>query len=305
MTNFDPSLLMISAMYENGGNTVHRFLDGHPQLAVYPFESQLGTALVSDALSSMFPHKYRWPTFPLSGSPAQDYASIVDEECRVRTRTPHVSKFRHVEFDLSDDERGELYRRQVDTAGRSTGNNVLAFFKATFDGWKNRQASGRERMFVGYSPIIGVDADRIFADLPDAHLLHVVRHPWSAYADTKRRPVPLSLDGYMLRWNVCQMHALRARTRYPGRVHVVRIEEVMADPQATLGAVCTAMSLEAADTLTRPTWNGQPLDEVYPWGTIRKPTLDANRAAADSLTDDERQAISVWAAPYLEAFDYR
>jgi hypothetical protein len=28
----DFRLLMISAMYENGGNTTHRFLDGHPQL---------------------------------------------------------------------------------------------------------------------------------------------------------------------------------------------------------------------------------------------------------------------------------
>ena len=35
-------LLMLSAMYENGGNTVHRFLDGHPEMYVYPFESQLG-----------------------------------------------------------------------------------------------------------------------------------------------------------------------------------------------------------------------------------------------------------------------
>ena len=39
-------LVMISAMYENGGNTTHRYLDGHPELLVYPFESQLGTASV-------------------------------------------------------------------------------------------------------------------------------------------------------------------------------------------------------------------------------------------------------------------
>ena len=44
----DFRLLMIGAMYENGGNTTHRFLDGHPQLYVYPFESQLGTRLVND-----------------------------------------------------------------------------------------------------------------------------------------------------------------------------------------------------------------------------------------------------------------
>ena len=46
-------LVMIGAMYENGGNTTHRFLDGHPELFVYPFESQVGTTLVRDPLRSM------------------------------------------------------------------------------------------------------------------------------------------------------------------------------------------------------------------------------------------------------------
>src|SRR4029077_19126198 len=90
-------LLMLAAMYENGGNTTHRLLDGHPQMFVYPFESQLGTHLVQDHLSSMFPAKYRWPVFRLDATPEQDYAAIIDEETRVRARTPHVSKFRHVQ----------------------------------------------------------------------------------------------------------------------------------------------------------------------------------------------------------------
>ena len=305
MTNANATLLMISAMYENGGNTVHRFLDGHPQLAVYPFESQLGTPLVNDALSSMFPAKYRWPMFPLSGSAAHDYAAIIDEECKVRARTPHVSKFRHVELDLSDDERAALFRQYAGNGERSTGANVRAFYRATFDAWKNYGRSGRERMYVGYSPIIVVDADRIFADMPDAHVVHVVRHPWSAYADTKKRPVPLPLDGYMLRWNICQMHALRGRTMYPGRLHVLRVEDVMADPQQVLGELCARLGLDAAETLSRPSWNGTPIEDVYPWGTIRRPTLEANRAAADSLTDAEREAIALWTSPYLEALGYR
>ena len=58
MTN-DLRLLMIGAMYENGGNTTHRFLDAHPQMLVYPFESQVGTRMVMDGLSSMYPVKYR------------------------------------------------------------------------------------------------------------------------------------------------------------------------------------------------------------------------------------------------------
>ena len=49
-------------------------------------------------------------------------------------------------------------------------------------------------------PGVVVDAETILADLPSAHFLHVVRNPWSAYADTKKRPVPLPLADYMLCW---------------------------------------------------------------------------------------------------------
>ena len=84
----DFRLLMLGAMYENGGNTTHRFLDGHPQMFVYPYESQLGTRFVDDALSSMFPKKYRWPAFLLDASPEDDYrASVLDMHPRVSRST--------------------------------------------------------------------------------------------------------------------------------------------------------------------------------------------------------------------------
>src|SRR5947209_8039443 len=229
MRSSDFRFLMIGAMYENGGNTTHRFLDGHPELFVYPFESQPGTKYVNDMLSSMFPLKYRWPVFPLDATPYQDYKAIIDEECKVRARTPHVSKFRHMPFDFSDDVRCALYQEYVQATGRSRAQNMAAFFRATFDAWKDYHRTGREQVYVGYSPIITVDAEKILSDLPQAHLLHVVRNPWSAYADTKKRPVPLSLEHYALGWVLCQYYALLARDRFPDRVHIVRAEDVMQD----------------------------------------------------------------------------
>ncbi|MGH9337141.1 MAG: sulfotransferase, partial [Vicinamibacteria bacterium] len=202
-------LLMLSAMYENGGNTTHRFLDGHPQMFVYPFESQLGTRLsgiAGDALASVFPLKYRWPVFDLEASPEADYHSIIDEECKIRARTPQVSKFRDTAFDFSDDERRRIYVETVARAGRSRAGNVEAFFRATFHAWKDYRRTGRESIHVGYSPIVVVDSEKILADLPDAHVLHVVRNPWSAYADTKKRPVPLPLASYLLGWTLNQYH---------------------------------------------------------------------------------------------------
>ncbi len=301
----DFRLLMLGAMYENGGNTTHRFLDGHPQLYVYPFESQIGTRLVQDQLSSVFPVKYRWPVFALDATPYQDYKAIIDEEGKVRARTPHVSKFRHMPFDFSDDERCEIYQKYIAKAGRSRANNVAAFFRATFDAWKDYRRTGREQVYVGYSPIITVDAEVILTDLPQAHVLHVVRNPWSAYADTKKRPVPLALADYLLGWTLNQYFALLYREKYPGRVHIVRAEDVMADPEQALAPVLAKLGLEPAESLRQPTWNGTVLQEVYPWGTIRKANPAANRATAEELSPQERHEVRMRAWQYLEVFDYK
>jgi hypothetical protein len=297
-------LLMISAMYENGGNATHRFLDGHPELFVYPFESQIGTRLVNDGLSAMFPVKYRWPVFALDASPAADYHAIIDEEAKVRARTPHVSKFRHMPFAFSDDERRERYLRYVAESGRSAANNVGAFFKATFDAWKDRRRSGRERIYVGYSPIIVVDAAQILSQMPNAHVLHVVRNPWSAYADTRKRPVPLPLADYMLRWCLNQHVALLCRDLFPGRMHIVRTEDVVAGPRAALSPLCATLGIEPGPSLDVPSWNGERLKDIYPWGTIRRATLEANRATAAELSADEQAAVRQHAGLFLAPFGY-
>ena len=82
----DFRFIMISAMYENGGNTTQRLLDGHPELFSYPYESQPGTRYVLDHLTSLFPVKYRWPVFPLASTVEADYEAIIDEECRSASR---------------------------------------------------------------------------------------------------------------------------------------------------------------------------------------------------------------------------
>ena len=299
MTDF--KLLMLGAMYENGGNVTHRLLDGHPQLYVYPFESQLGTRLVSDHLSSTFPVKYRWPVFALDAGPVEDYHAIIDEECKVRARTPHVSKFREHPFEFSDNDRRDRFVERVQESGRSRAANVEAFFRATFQCWLDRRASGREEWYVGYSPILVVDAETILEELPGAHFVHVVRNPWSAYADTKKRPVPLSLTSYMLGWTLNQQHALVARERFPERLHILRTEDAL---EGALFELCEQLGLERSDTLARPSWNGEELAEVYPWGTITKATSETNRATAEELSDEERAEVRRRAGLYLEALGY-
>jgi hypothetical protein len=300
----DFRLLMISAMYENGGNTTQRLLDGHPELFSYPFESQPGTRYVQDHLSSLYPLKYRWPVFTLHGTPADDYEAIIDEECKVRIKTPQSSKFRDTGIELSDRERKRLFVQHMEGRPRNRASLVEAFFRASADAWKDYRRSGKERGYVGYSPIIGVDADKIVEDLPGAHVLNIVRNPWSAYADTKKRAVPLSIAHYMAGWNTHQLHALAFAARYPGRVHVVRFEDLIVDPVGVLSGVLAKLGVGSSPTLGKPSWNGRVLEQVYPWGTIRTPTPEANKATADELSQAEKDEIRIRTAPLLSAFGY-
>jgi len=297
-------LLMIGAMNENGGNITHRLLDGHPGMYVYPFESQLGTRLVNDNLTSLFPVKYRWPVFPLDGTVSEDYKLIIDEEVKVRARTPQISKFREADFRFSDDERCEIYGKYVKKEGRSRAVNVRAFFKSTFDAWRNYKKSGLEEYYTGYSPVSVVDAEKIFADFPGAHFLHVVRNPWSAYADTKKRPVPLSLAAYTLCWNINQYFALLYKQKYPRQMHILRLEDIIGDSYKVLGALCGKLGLKPDNSLKKTSWNKEELDEVRPWGVVEKVTVEYNIGAAKELSKEERKEIGIRTGQYISEFEY-
>jgi hypothetical protein len=297
-------LIMISAMYENGGNTTHRMLDGHPELYVYPFESQLGTSLVSDYLTSYVPFKYRWPEFPMTGSHEQDYELFFDEEMKTLLRVPDRSKFKDAGMELSETERKSRYLNLVKGQTRTRASAVAAFFQSTFESWKNLNRSGKERAYLGYSPVMVLDTEKIFADFPQGHVIHVVRNPYSGYADTKKRPFPLSLSRYTWTWNLSQLLALTFAERFPDKFHILRFEDLVADPKTALSALCQKLGLSYADTLLYPSWNGQKLESVYPWGTIRIPTPEANVATANELSSEERAEIKQLAIVMMRLLGY-
>ena len=298
------NLVMISAMYENGGNTTHRILDGHPELLVYPFESQVGTGVASDILSSFVPLRYRWPEFPIAGSPAEDYELFWDEEMKTFCRARGRSKFRDADIVLDEADRKRRFVEFFRDRPRTRANLVEAYFRSAFDAWTNCRRSGREKACVGYNPVQVLDTEKILADFPQGHVLHVVRNPWSGFADTCKRPFPLTLERYAHTWTYCQLLALTYAEKYKGRFHILRFEDLVADPRAAATALCRDLGLSFSETCLYPSFNGQRLKEVYPWGTIRTPTPEANRATADELSDDQKARIRSLTTVMLKGLGY-
>jgi len=284
-------LIMISAMYENGGNTTHRFLDGHPQLYVYPFESQLGTILVNDYMSSIFPLKYRWPEFPMHGDFDKDYELIIDEELKRHVKTPFASKFKDADMKLSDQVRKKTFLQLLKGQTRKRKNIVEAFFRSTFEAWKDYNRSGKEVAYLGYSPVVGVDAEKIFLDFPNSHIIHVVRNPYSAYSDTKKRPVPYSLSKYVTIWNMVQLSALNFAQMYHKNFHLIRFEDLVTNPKKLFSDLVKKLGLKYDQALEYPSWNTKKLETVVPWGTIMTPTQKANKTTMNELSAKEIKDI--------------
>ncbi|MCX8197364.1 MAG: sulfotransferase [Candidatus Micrarchaeota archaeon] len=303
MNNFE--LIMISAMYENGGNTLQRYLDGHPALYVYPFESQLGTKFCIDNLSSLFPYKYRWPEFPLNGTVEEDFELFFDEELKTRIRFPLSSKFKDANIEMDEKERKSVFIELMKSKKRERASLIEAFFQSTFKSWKNFNYTGKERVYVGYSPIVGIDAPKIFNDFPNAKVIHVVRNPYSAYADTKKRPFPLSLDRYAQIWNIVQYYALIYKRKFPKNFYIIRYEDLCENVEKFMKKVCDIIRVDYYEELTKPCWNRKRLNTIYPWGTIRIADVESNKKSLNELSVAERKEIrSICYQGFLEEFGY-
>ena len=102
----------------------------------------------------MFPREVPLARFlPRRDTRRRTTSAIIDEEGKVRARTPQVSKFRDAPFDFSTTTSvASIYVRVVEQTGRSRGDNVAAFFRATFEAWRDYRQSGNEKVVRGLQP---------------------------------------------------------------------------------------------------------------------------------------------------------
>ena len=299
-------LTLISAGFEHGGNVTHRHLDGHSQLLVYPFESQLGNRDFTDFLSSVERVQYRYPEFPEGKTAAEIYELIIDEEMKTFLRKRNGSKFKDADLVLDESVRKQKFIDTVGTRPLSRKVAIEAFFVSTFAAWDNYYAPVTENsVYVGYSPAIGIDAPRIIRDFPDAKIIHVVRNPFSAYRDTKRRPFPQDIYKYLITWNIYHSTVQMFEKEFPENVKIVRYEDMVANKQSFMADLATFIGVDFEKVMLYPSWNGVELSgDIAPWGTVLRSTPAYNLDIIADLSADEKVTIANATLPLARYFDY-
>lgn len=305
MSNFN--FVMISAGFEHGGNVTHRHLDGHPQLLVYPFESQLGNRDFKDFLGTLERVQYRYPEFPEGLSAADLYEQIMDEEMKTFLRKRNGSKFKDADLKMIEANRKKAFCDRLGNKDFYRRSEVIeAFFRSTFDTWENYYIKPNDDMtYVGYSPAIGIDADRMVKDFPNIKIIHIVRNPFSAYRDTKRRPFPQPLSKYLITWNIYHSTVEMYAKMYPNNVRIFRYEDEVADKSMFMHEVAKFIGVDFNESMLYPSWNGKKIDaDIAPWGTVLRSTEEYNAQIIDELSEEEKSQIVAGTTALAKHFGY-
>lgn len=83
-------------------------------------------------------------------------------------------------------------------------------------------------------------ASRVFAEFPDARIIHIVRDPRDRYASVRKRwgRDAARVGAATGRWLLSTRAGIRNARRYPDRYLIVRYEDLATHPEATMRRVC-------------------------------------------------------------------
>jgi hypothetical protein len=154
-------------------------------------------------------------------------------------------------------------------------------------------------------------ADRVFAEYPDAKIVHMVRDPRDRYASVRKRfgRDVSRVGAATARWLFSMRAARRNLERYPDSYLIVRFEDLASDPEATMRQVCDFIhEAYTPDMLTmegapehRDSGGNSSFGKIEP-GVISTRPIGRFRTV---LSGSEITYIQMWTGTEMQAFGYQ
>lgn len=266
-------LIEISAWNDSGGGFLHRLFDGHPQLDVWPFELLLGShTRAPDRLSpDWFRGRFRWPRLEnlAEASAGALFDQISDAELKPVLQDPDGARHRAYPVDVSLPQWRALVEQGWALAPARRQVDFLQLYIESFFALEAPQRSPGLAV-LGHCPTIVLDATEIWEDFPTAQLIHVVRSPLAGFADMSRRHPDLVPEDYAQKWMLINALGATLSAKYPERVKLVTIDQLVDDRRATLSQLCLWAGIDFDEIVLMPTWRGRPLDmtAMGPFGGV-------------------------------------
>ena len=280
---------------KSGTSLLRNLLDSHPQLVVYPEETSFFRRYWPKARHKTFDEKLalarRWlihifewnqadPPEHQAGFPDRDY-SDVDFEAVAAAMRQLV---------------GETHRHDGDLLAAA----VLAFGQVT------GQVMPQTCRWVEKTPYNEYFMEQIFEWWPQARVLHVVRDPRDNYASYSRKHRDWTPEFFAGNWLASTLAGQHNQDTYgPDRCLLLRFEDLLVEPEETLGKICAFLEIDDHPSLRVPSrlgdvWEGNSMfREAY--SQIDTAPIGRWREA---LTTTEAGIIQAACKPGMDALGY-
>ena len=255
----DPEAIFVVGVSRSGTTLMRRVLGGHSRIAI---------ATENHYLGHLLPWEGARVYFQRLGDPRDDATMrriagfVYSGEFQRRSRLREVSPYwRWLTRTVPQ---AEFERRLL--ASDRTERGVFSVLLRTFADTKRKPIMGEKTpAHLGW-------ADTLLAWYPDARIVHMIRDPRAVYVSEVRRRtetpttvpyrwlvhVPAVLRAFVLveviwAWAVAADRHRRLAARYPGRYLGVRFEDLVREPDATLGTLCRYLGVEPEPSMLERT----------------------------------------------------
>jgi PAS domain-containing protein len=221
--------IFIAGRGRSGTSLLMRLFDGHPQIFSTPGESRVFTEIV--------------PELRRSGDREAAAAGIA-------LRFPIGRN----QIDPTLDERVEA----LDIASPTLAREI---FRIGLERWSRKRNPGDAIAFLEKTPKNEEHLRSLFENFPAARVVYLLRDPRAVYISNRRSEIYRIEPAFAaMQWVKSVRNVLKQfiKPEFGSRIHVVRFENLVEDPEGTLARLCTFLEIEWFDSLTSPTVRGRP-----------------------------------------------
>jgi hypothetical protein len=181
--------------------------------------------------------------------------------------------------------------------GAPTYGRLFALFHEHHAERLSRRRWGDQLRFIEYY------ADPIFSAYPDAKIIHMIRDPRDRYEASMPpdRHSPGKVGWSTARWLFSMKLAKRNREKFPDGYKVVRYEDLVNQPEATLREVCSFLGEDYLPALLLAAGQTRGRDEIVKQDEYRS----RSRPAGTALMDKGFHLISSRESAFIQAYAYR
>ena len=275
--------LFITGYSKSGTTLLLALLDSHPELLVFPRESEFFTVAKAE-LEHDPPWGLRRFVRRCFGAPQFGMRELLDSP-----------------VDLKE------YEAALKEEWSRRGGTIPTFLEAAIIAYGQVTGLKDRKWWVEKTPKTELQLPLLASWYPGLRSVFVLRDPRANYAAMKRwrerEGASFGIPRFCHEWMTSLRAAERSTSRLP--LLIVRYEDLVCEPRATLSRVCDFLGIGWSDTLLRPTLAGAPFggNSIYGGQTQQISTASLERWKS-VLTPEEVSRLERILRPLMERYDY-